>query len=234
MSFIIHREESRGGADHGWLKTKHSFSFGMWYKRGRLGFGALRVLNDDVIAPMSGFPMHSHEQMEIVTIVERGTLTHRDSMGNLGTVHAGEVQIMSAGTGVSHSEYNNSKEELALFQLWILPNTNTQAPRYAQAKFDHARPGETLLVAPMNSSHPLTIAQNAFISRLTLDESAPMTYKIKLPGNGVYFLVISGSVTLFNETLTARDAIGVMDEATIVLKTHEPTSLLAIEIPMQF
>lgn len=234
MSFIIHREESRGGADHGWLKTKHSFSFGMWYKRGRLGFGALRVLNDDLIAPKSGFPMHSHENMEIVTIVERGILTHRDSMGNLGTVGAGEVQIMSAGTGVSHSEYNNDEEELALFQLWILPDTQNRAPRYGQARFDHAHLGETLLVAPMNSSHPLTISQNAFISRIVLNETSPLPYKLKSEGNGVYFLVISGSVTILNETLTTRDAIGVMEEATVVLKTTETTSLLAIEIPMQF
>lgn len=220
MSFIIHPEDSRGGADHGWLKTRHSFSFGMWYKRGRLGFGALRVLNDDVIAAKTGFPMHSHANMEIVTVVERGTLTHRDSMGNTGTVQAGEVQVMSAGTGVSHSEYNDSDEELALFQLWILPDTQNIAPRYGQMAFNHVPFGETPLVRPLNSTLPLTISQNAFISRLTLDPEHPLTYKLKSPGNGVYLFVISGSVSVLGETLGPRDAIGIMDETTLPLKNH--------------
>lgn len=228
----LHLAESRGGDDHGWLSTRHSFSFANWYDPNRMGFGTLRVLNDDTIDPKNGFGTHPHNNMEIITVVTDGTLTHKDSMGNTGVIRAGEVQVMSAGTGVAHSEYNDNEEPLHLFQIWIEPNERNVAPRYDQRSFPEKKISETLLVAPLGTPDALGIHQDAYISRLAFDLDHPIAYKFKRNEHGVYFFVVEGGVTITEASLKERDAIGVERIDMVELSTTEHAVVLAIEVPM--
>jgi redox-sensitive bicupin YhaK (pirin superfamily) len=233
MQTIIHRAEERGGGDFGWLRTRHSFSFAQWYEPTRMGFGALRVLNDDTILPGSGFGTHGHDNMEIITVVTQGTLAHKDSTGGEGRMHAGEVQVMSAGTGVLHSEYNGGDDTLTLFQIWIVPNESGVAPRYAERALPTTG-AETLLVAPWDTDYDvLTIHQDAYISRIALDAGELHTYTLKNPNHGVYFFVMQGKVSIAGTLLANRDGIGVQDASDVALSTDdERTMVLAIEVPM--
>lgn len=200
-----------------------------------MGFGALRVINDDVISAGEGFGMHSHRDMEIITIPTKGRVAHKDSIGNEGTVPAGDVQVMSAGTGVTHSEYNaSSTDPLCLFQIWIEPKESGVSPRYLQKSFDLANleSSSTLLVGPIGTGLPLTIHQDAYISYVVLSMDAPLTYTLKEKGNGVYFFVIEGEVALDGEVLRARDAIGVSDTAEILISSLAITKALIIEVPL--
>lgn len=233
MSYCIHKAHTRGAAEHGWLSTRHSFSFASWYNPDRMGFGKLRVLNDDTIAAGSGFGTHQHDNMEIITIVLSGTVTHKDSMGNTGEVRAGEVQVMSAGTGVLHSEYNNSSEELHLFQLWIEPDTSQVTPRYDQRLFSYPSFGETLLVAPMGNTEALTIHQDAYISLLTLPpHDEQYVYNLRGKHHGVYCFVVEGNVTIHDQQLETNDAIGIEDEEQISFFSKHGATLLMIDVPM--
>lgn len=232
MKTQIHRSGERGVGEHGWLSTRYSFSFADWYEPTRMGFGALRVINDDTIAPQSGFGAHTHKDMEIITIVTGGCVTHQDSMGTQGAVCAGEVQVMSAGTGVVHAETNQSLDTpLTLFQIWIQPNARGVAPRYAQSAFD-AQEGRTLLVSPMGHHEGLHIHQDAYITRLVGRSESSESYVPHTAGNGVYVFVVDGSVRVGDVVLGARDALGVEDSSGFQIHMDAPSILLVIEVPM--
>lgn len=229
----IHKADARGNGEYGWLSTHYSFSFANWYDPTRMGFGALRVLNDDTIANNSGFGTHGHNNMEIITIVTEGKLAHKDSMGSVGLLSEGEVQVMSAGVGITHSEYNGGEGDLKLFQIWIIPDQMNITPRYDQRLFPKTEHGETLLVAPQGHQDALTINQNAYISSITLDAGHPFEYKVKKNGHGVYFFIVDGEATIAGITLGPRDAIGVEQAESISLQTGDKAEVLAIEVPMQ-
>ncbi len=238
MQKILHKASNRGVGEHGWLSTRYSFSFNDWYEPTRMGFGLLRVLNDDRIAPAQGFGQHGHRDMEIITIVTKGTVTHTDNMGNIGVVPAGDVQVMSAGMGVIHAEENKSlTEELTLFQLWIEPKKKGIAPRYAQAPFGFtdSEPGITLLVQSEEDSRDekaLKINQDARISYANLVQG-PAEYTLSSSGHGVYIFVIEGEVEVAGDTIKNRDAIGVWDTPSVGMVAAHPTKVLIIEVPME-
>ncbi len=240
MNIILHKANERGGGDYGWLSTRHSFSFGNWYEPTRMGFGALRVLNDDTIAPESGFGTHAHSDMEIITIVQEGIITHKDSLGNIGIVPKGDVQVMSAGTGVEHSEYNDSRiEPLSLFQLWITPKKKGIYPRYGQKTFNknNMEYGIELLVSPLTAVSDdidtLTINQDAWIYRARLHKDAPIPYAKNMEEHGVYIFVIEGKAIVGGEPLEKRDAVGITDNGNIVITTDDVAEVLIIEVPME-
>ncbi len=225
----LHRAHDRGAGDHGWLKSRFSFSFAHWYNPARMGFRSLRVLNDDIIAPMSGFGMHPHQDMEIITIVTKGTVTHEDSMGNKGVVRAGEVQVMSAGTGVVHSERNESATEpLELFQLWIMTRSPGATPRYDQRAFS---PDARLLVSPDGREGSLSILQDAYITRYSIGANESYIYTLHDEKNGTYVFVISGSVIIDTLTLHARDAVGVEGGTSLTITAPEEAQILIVEVP---
>jgi quercetin 2,3-dioxygenase len=236
METIVHKSSDRGHVDHGWLKATHSFSFGNYQNRDKTNFGKLRVLNDDIVAPSRGFGMHPHEDMEIITIPLSGALKHADNMGNEAVITTGEVQVMSAGTGVLHSEHNASDTEpVNLFQIWIFTDKNGHTPRYDQKKFstENRKDKWQQLVSPDGKDGSLMIHQNAFISAIDAGEKAETTYKLKSAGNGVYFMVTEGAVIIEEKELGKRDAAGFWSFSE-PLKIHfkQQTSLLAIEVPM--
>lgn len=229
MAITVHRANTRGGADYNWLTTRHSFSFAHWHDPKRMGFGALRVLNDDIVAPKTGFDMHAHADFEIVTIVEEGAVTHEDNMGTNAKVGAGEVQVMSAGTGVVHGEFNREEEPLKLFQIWIAPHTKGVAPRYDQKAFGIENT-LTLLVSGDGRDGSLMIHQDARIYRGALDAGMSLVHEVP-QGKGVYMFIIGGEATVNGVQLAARDAAAV-EEADAVLEARSPTSFLLIEVPL--
>lgn len=240
MKTIIHKAENRGFANHGWLQANHSFSFANFYDLEKVHFGALRVLNDDMIAPKMGFGTHPHDNMEIITIPLQGLLKHRDNMGDEWIpVWPGEVQVMSAGTGVQHSEINGSETEpLGLFQIWIIPNKQHVKPRYDQKAFDAKERKNKLqvLVTSIDENHEgsLKIHQDAIISRIDLDKDTTFQYKLKSSNHGVYIMTISGKVHIHETLLGRRDAIGISDTDSFEIHAGEDASLLFIEVPMRF
>lgn len=235
MEKILHRAAERGGGERGWLSTRYSFSFADWYEPSRMGFGALRVINDDRIAPANGFGAHRHQDMEIITIVTKGAVTHEDSMGNVGQVPSGDVQVMSAGTGVTHAERNDSvDEELTLFQIWIAPDRRGATPRYAQKPFGLTSkdPGLTLLVASTDECGALPINQDAYIYHGILDGKNPLLYPLRDAGHGAYVFVIGGEVKLGGETLLSRDAMGIAGTSTFTLDSVNLARVLIVEVPL--
>ena len=237
MSYIKHTSETRGHANHGWLNAKHSFSFASWYNPERIHFGALRVLNDDIVAPGMGFGKHPHDNMEIITIPLKGSLKHQDSMGFSEVIHAGEVQVMSAGTGIYHSEFNASQtEEINLFQIWIFPNKQNVEPRYDQINYDwnDCQNHFLQLVSPNSSDQGTWIHQDAWIHIAEISESITLTYQLKNPKNGVYLMNIEGAFDVLGNELNNRDAIGIWNENEIGISARTKGKILAIEVPMNF
>ena len=235
MKKVIHRADERGRGEYGWLSTRYSFSFADWYEPTRMGFGALRVINDDRISPSHGFGAHRHQDMEVITLVTKGAVTHEDSMGNKGTVPAGDVQVMSAGTGVTHAERNDSPdEELTLFQIWIATNKRNAEPRYAQKPFGlgASTPGLTLLVASTDGEGALPIHQDAYIYQGVINHEHTLTYTLKDATHGVYVFVIDGQVRVAGEVLSARDALGVTDAEDIHIESEGVARVLLIEVPL--
>ena len=236
----IYKAIDRGTADHGWLKANFSFSFAQYYNPEKVNFGALRVLNDDIIIGGMGFGTHPHDNMEIISIPLKGSLKHRDSMSNEWIpLHTGEVQVMSAGKGIQHSEMNNSpNEEVNLFQIWIMPNKQEVEPRYDQKRFDVLERKNKLqvLVSSIDDGvkDSLKIHQNAQISRIDLDDNSEYNYFLKSENHGVYVMVISGEVNIDNENLSKRDAIGISQTEEISIKAKSNCELLFIEVPMQY
>jgi redox-sensitive bicupin YhaK (pirin superfamily) len=199
MKTVLHKADTRGHADHGWLNAWHSFSFAGYHDPERVHFGALRVLNDDTVAGGMGFGTHPHDNMEIITIPLSGQIEHKDSMGNTGVISKGEVQVMSAGTGIQHSEKNkDSKEPLKLLQIWVFPDQKNVKPRYGQKAYDLAKTKNSLLpiVSPMGEKEGLNIHQHAWFHLGKLDKDLALTYELKDKNNGVYAFVIDGDVTI--------------------------------------
>ena len=240
MTLVFHSASSRGFANHGWLQANHSFSFANFYDPKKMNFGALRVLNDDLIAPSMGFGTHPHDNMEIITIPLSGLLKHKDSMGNSWEeVKAGEVQVMSAGTGIQHSEINGSASEfLSLFQIWILPNKNNVTPRYDQHYFEPLSDGELqVLVASIDeetANKSLKIHQDAQISRLNLAANTSFDYPVKSSRHGVYVMQIHGISKINTTQLQSRDAVGISETDDFKIEASEDSQLLFIEVPVTF
>lgn len=230
---VHHKAGKRGHASNEWLETNYSFSFANFYDPTRMGFGSLIVINDDTIKGGHGFGFHAHEDMEIITIPMEGSLVHRDSMGNEGTISGGEVQVMSAGHGVVHSEVNGSETEpVKLFQVWILPREKGGAPRYEQKKY--ASGAQVLLVSPNGEGDSLLIQQDAWISLLTLGAGASTTYTSRKKGNGVYVFNISGNIVVDGVRLEERDAYGTYsEEGSVTISAGEDAKFLIFDVPME-
>jgi redox-sensitive bicupin YhaK (pirin superfamily) len=239
MRSRIFPKNERGKANHGWLQANFSFSFGNYYNPDMVQFGMLRVLNDDTIAAGMGFGTHPHDNMEIVTIPLEGGLTHRDSMGNQATVRFGEVQVMSAGTGIQHSEMNASKTEPAkTLQLWIFPDKHNVTPRYDQKGFDLEANRNKLVpvVTPedKNDGNALWIYQQAFLHLGVFDEGQTVTYDVKIQENGLYLFLIEGQLEINGQTINERDAYGIVEFDSFEIKIKAPSKILTIEVPMKF
>ncbi|MCB1985271.1 MAG: pirin family protein [Burkholderiales bacterium] len=235
MNINIHRAHSRGITDLGWLNSRHTYSFSSYQNPERIKFGTLRVINDDAVQPGMGFAMHSHENMEIISIPLSGALQHKDSMGNHPVIQSGEVQIMSAGTGISHSEYNHSTTENVNFlQIWILPKVLNIPPRYAQKRFDPEKRQNRfqLIVSPDCTQDSISINQDAYFSLAEFDEERTINYSLHRQDNGVYIFVIAGAVTLGDICLNERDGAEIMDSPALELRAQKGTHLLCMEIPL--
>jgi hypothetical protein len=235
MKLTVHRSGCRGHFNHGWLKTWHTFSFASYYNPDRMHFGALRVLNDDIIEAGMGFGTHPHDNMEIITIVLSGELAHRDSMGNGSVIRPGEVQVMSAGTGIYHSEFNNSEEsETSLLQIWVFPDKKNVEPRYGQASFspEEMNAKWRTVVSPDGQDNSLWIHQQAWFSLGEFEADSNIKYELKKPGNGIYLFLISGELEIGSETLNQRDGLCIEQvDSPITIKTKQPSKILLMEIP---
>ncbi|MGY8910826.1 MAG: pirin family protein [Flavobacteriales bacterium] len=234
MKKTIHKANTRGFANHGCLVANHTFSFGNYQNPERMNFGMLRVFNDDVIQPKMGFGTHPHRNMEIITIPISGALSHKDNMNNQRSIEVDEIQVMSAGTGVTHSEFNDSKTEAAnTLQLWIIPEKEEVTPFYDQKKFDaNKRKNKFLtLVSPRDKQveGSLPINQQGYILMIDLDKDFETEYTLN---NGAYFFLIDGEVEIADVTLEKRDAVGITDTAKVSIKAHKESKLLVIDVPM--
>lgn len=239
MRTRLFSKNERGTANHGWLQANFSFSFANYYNPDMVQFGMLRVLNDDTIAAGMGFGAHPHDNMEIITIPLEGGLTHRDSMGNQETVRFGEVQVMSAGTGIQHSEMNASQTEQAkTLQLWIFPDKQNVIPRYDQKGFDLENNRNSLvnIVSPedKNDGNALWIHQQAFLHLGVFDTDKTFAYDIKIRDNGIYLFLIEGELEINGQTINERDAYGAIEFDSIEIKTKSASKILIIEVPMKF
>jgi hypothetical protein len=238
MKTKLFEANSRGNADHGWLKANFSFSFGNYYNPERVQFGMLRVLNDDTIAGGMGFGTHPHANMEIITIPLEGGLKHRDSMGNEGVIRFGEVQVMSAGTGIQHSEMNASQNDTAkTLQLWVFPDEEDVTPRYDQKSFDIENQINKFvtIVSPKdkNDGNALWVYQQTFFNLGIFEKDTSITYKVNIPENGVYLFLIEGEIEVDNQILKTRDAMGIIDFEQFEIKINSKSKILLIEVPMK-
>ncbi|MBN1118881.1 MAG: pirin family protein [Bacteroidales bacterium] len=233
MQTILHKANTRGHFNHGWLNTHHSFSFAHYYDPDRVNFGALRVLNDDIIHPGEGFGRHPHDNMEIITIPLEGGVLHRDSMGNEEIIKAGEVQVMSAGTGIFHEEYNASKEShLSLLQIWIFPKEKNIKPTYDQVEFDKTGAfNQWQKLVTKDEEGTLHIHQDAQISRTFLSEGKTLEYSLKESSYGSYLFVIDGEVSVNGSKLGKRDAIGINNVGKFEIHAKKDAHILNIEVP---
>lgn len=232
---VLHKANTRGNANHGWLNAWHSFSFGSWYNPERVQFGTLRVLNDDTIAAGMGFGEHGHDNMEIITIPLEGDLAHKDSMGNAETIKTGDVQVMSAGTGIRHSEFNpNEDKRTKLFQIWLFPRTQNVTPRYQQITLDVTEQKNNFaqILSPNADDNGVWIHQDAWFHLADFDNGFSKTYQIKREGNGMYVFVISGTITVDGQELETRDGLGITDFETLEIKASTDAKFLLMEIPM--
>ena len=237
MNKVFFSADTRGHADHGWLNANYSFSFGNYFNRDRMNFGALRVLNDDTISPGKGFGYHPHENMEIITIPLKGDLEHKDSMGNLGIINEGEIQVMSAGSGIFHSEFNkNSDKSINLLQLWVLPKRENVEPRYDQCSIQGLRKLNSfyMVLSPHPEDNVMWIHQDAWFHLGDFEKVTSIDYELKREGNGVYIFVIEGNFNVNNQKLNKRDALGVWNTDIISFKAQPNSRVLLVEVPMKF
>ncbi|MEM0993055.1 MAG: pirin family protein [Bacteroidota bacterium] len=235
MKTILHKANTRGQANHGWLNSHHSFSFANYYHPERMNFGVLRVLNDDVVAPGRGFGTHPHDNMEIISIPLEGDLEHKDSMGNVTTIKQGDVQVMSAGTGVFHSEYNKNKDRAVKFlQIWVFPNQKDVEPRYDQItlKQQDLRNQLSQILSPNSEDEGVWINQNAWFHLGDLEAGRKFSYDLKADGNGVYAFVLEGNVTIAGQALNKRDGFGIWDTNSIDIQADQDAKVLLMEVPM--
>ncbi|SHE51578.1 pirin family protein [Dysgonomonas macrotermitis] len=237
MKTILYRSETRGHEQHGWLDARHTFSFANYYDPNRIHFGALRVLNDDIIEGGKGFGTHGHDNMEIVTIPLEGNLSHQDSLGHGSVIKSGDIQVMSAGSGIRHSEYNGEQDiPVNIFQIWIFPNKKNVTPRYQQKTFDFANNKNVLheVVSPVQDDNALWIHQDAWFSLGTFDNGKSAAYKLKSAANGIFAMVIEGSFNVGGVVLNRRDGLGISEVDEIEIKAlSDNARILLMEVPMQ-
>lgn len=236
MKTILHKADSRGHANHGWLNAYHSFSFASWFNPERVQFGMLRVLNDDTIAAGMGFATHPHDNMEIITIPLEGDLAHKDSMGNASVIKTGDIQVMSAGTGIQHSEFNPNADLLTkLFQIWLFPKYRNVVPRYQQITLDVAKQKNNFaqILSPNEEDEGVWIYQDAWFHLADFDKDISKTYEIKKEGNGMYVFVISGTITVNGQELETRDGYGIWDFQNLDFVATSDAKFLLMEIPME-
>jgi quercetin 2,3-dioxygenase len=236
MDAVLHKANTRGHANHGWLDSWHTFSFAGYYDPTRVHFGALRVLNDDTVAPGMGFGKHPHDNMEIISIPLEGDLEHQDSMGNKQVIRQGDVQVMSAGTGITHSEKNKSSDQFVRFlQIWVFPNQQNVQPRYDQQTFSDEDKHNRLVtvVSPMGAAEGVPIHQDAWFSLGKLDKGITLEYSLKKSGNGVYAFVLEGDVTIDEFALNRRDGLGIMNRDKLTITADANAEILLMEVPMQ-
>jgi redox-sensitive bicupin YhaK (pirin superfamily) len=235
MKTIFYPGVERGHANFGWLDSHHSFSFGQWHNAQKMHFGALRVLNDDVVKGGAGFGTHPHDNMEIVSIPLSGALAHKDSTGTSKVINTGDVQIMSAGSGISHSEFNASETDPVNFlQVWLYPKQKDIKPCYDQKTFNPAERVNKwqVVVSSDEKDKAVWINQDAKFSLATIEAGSTLDYKNSFEGNGVYFFMLEGKATIADKELNKRDAIGISEADAISVKAADTTSILAIEVPM--
>jgi quercetin 2,3-dioxygenase len=236
MKMIVHKANERGHANHGWLNAYHSFSFGSWYNPEKVQFGMLRVLNDDTIAAGMGFGTHPHDNMEIITIPLEGDLAHKDSMGNGTTIKSGDIQVMSAGTGIQHSEFNpNHNHHTKLFQIWLFPKYRNVAPRYQQITLDKSLEKNDFaqILSPNPDDAGVWIHQDAWFYLSNFDNGFSKKLNLKKEENGFYVMNIEGEIEVNGEKLEKRDAIGIWETNEIVIKANSNAKFLVMEIPME-
>jgi len=236
-NLILHKANTRGEANHGWLHSFHSFSFASYYNPERMNFGVLRVLNDDTVSGGMGFGTHPHDNMEIISIPLEGDLEHKDSMGNTTVIRNGDIQVMSAGTGIQHSEYNKNQNETVKFlQIWVFPNKRNVSPRYDQITLDKNDRHNKLqqILSPNPEDEGVWIHQDAWFHMGDFENGKTATYTIKKSGNGVYAFVLNGQFTINNTNLDRRDGLGLSGLDTIeIFATSDDASILLMEVPMQ-
>ncbi|MBX9782148.1 MAG: pirin family protein [Chitinophagaceae bacterium] len=235
MKTVLHKAATRGHANHGWLNSYHTFSFAGYYDASRVHFGVLRVLNDDTVAPGMGFGAHPHDNMEIISIPLSGDLKHRDSMGNETIIKQGDIQVMSAGTGISHSEMNaNRDKEVKFLQIWIIPNQKNVQPRYDQIKMDESKMKNNFLqvLSPSKNDEGVWIHQDAWFSMGQLDKDATVTHQLKNANNGVYAFLLEGAVSVNGEAIEKRDGLAITETGELKVTASADSKLLLMEVPV--
>ena len=233
---ILHKADTRGNADHGWLKSRHTFSFANYYNPERMHFGVLRVLNDDTVSAGMGFGTHPHDNMEIISIPLEGDLEHKDSMGNVATIKNGDIQVMSAGTGIQHSEYNkNSDKTVKFLQIWVYPKTKNVTPRYDQITLnvDDRKNKLQQILSPNADDEGVWIHQDAWFHLGKFDKDFKIEYNIKKAGNGVYVFVLKGDLNVNTQVLNERDGLGIWDVSKLdITAMSQDAEVLLMEVPM--
>ncbi|TDS07548.1 pirin family protein [Sphingobacterium paludis] len=235
-NYLFHSADSRGKANHGWLESRHTFSFGSYFDPQRTSFGTLRVLNDDHVAAGMGFGTHSHDNMEIISIPLQGDLEHRDSMGNAEVIRNGDIQVMSAGTGITHSEYNKSKEHPVKFlQIWVLPNQRNVEPRYDQLTLNPQDRLNTFqqVISPSPEDDGAWLHQDAWFSLAKFEDGMEKTYHVKGEGTGIYMFNLSGHITVDGHSLHDRDGLAITDTNEVTVKAVTEAEFLLMEVAMR-
>lgn len=235
MKTVIHKAETRGNANHGWLNSSHTFSFAGYYDQNRIHFGVLRVLNDDTVAAGMGFGTHPHDNMEIISIPLSGDLKHKDSMGNETVIKQGDIQVMSAGTGISHSEMNANKDkEVKFLQIWVIPNKRNVQPRYGQLQMEEAKMNNQFLqvLSPNENDEGVWIHQDAYFSIGKLEQNFTAEYTLKNKANGVYAFLLEGKATVAGEELSKRDGLEISETELFTVTANEEAKILLMEVPM--
>jgi redox-sensitive bicupin YhaK (pirin superfamily) len=235
MNTVLHKAQTRGRANHGWLDSKHSFSFANYHNPERMNFGVLRVLNDDMVAPGKGFGTHPHDNMEIISIPLEGDLEHKDSMGNVAVIKAGDVQVMSAGTGIYHSEYNkNTDKDVKFLQIWLFPNKRNVEPRYDQISIKDIEQKNAFyqVLSPNSSDQGVWIHQDAWFYMGNFDKGRTSDYTLQKKDNGVYLFVLDGEVEIEGQKLEKRDGLGLWEIDKLNLKSNHDSRILLMEVPM--
>lgn len=235
MKTVLHKADTRGTANHGWLNSKHSFSFANYHNPERMNFGVLRVLNDDIVAPARGFGKHPHNNMEIISIPLAGDMEHQDSMGNKAVIREGDVQVMSAGKGIFHSEYNKNKDkEVRFLQIWVFPNKGNVQPRYDQISLADVRRDNTFyqILSPSANDQGVWVHQDAWFHLGEFEAGSADTYQVKKSGNGVYIFMIEGEAMVDGQKLEKRDGFGIWDTESFTVVAGSKAKILLMEVPM--
>jgi len=235
MNTVLHKANTRGNANHGWLNSYHSFSFANYYNPERMGFGKLRVLNDDYVKPGMGFNTHPHSNMEIISIPLEGDLEHQDSAGNVAVIKEGDIQVMSAGSGIYHSEFNKNKDKAVKFlQIWVLTNKIGVNPRYDQMTLDQSKLNNRFMqiLSPNPEDDGVWIYQDAWFHLGKFSNKTIHNYKIHKKGNGLYAFILEGTASIENQKLSRRDAFGIWNTEQIKINADENSTILLLEVPM--